>query len=186
MLKVSTKAGATVLTTQVCLSLVLKFENYESVIDLICLPLKGIDVIIGMDWLSANNAILDCKRKMVTLPLCTTIVEAINGLLWLSATQTTKCIQKGCQAYAVFFFVSTDKEVGIDQIDVVKEFPEVFPKKISDLSPEREVEFSIELVPGTTPISKAPYRMSPSKLAELKKQIKKLLEKGSIRLSVSP
>ncbi|XP_028802960.1 uncharacterized protein LOC114758115 [Neltuma alba] len=124
-----------------------------------------------MDWLSANNAILDCKRKIVTLPLCTTIVEAINGRLWLSATQATKCIQKGCQAYAVFFSVSTDKEVGIDQIEVVKEFPEVFPEEISGLPPEREVEFSIELVPGTAPISKAPYRMSPSELAELKKQI---------------
>ncbi|XP_028758745.1 uncharacterized protein LOC114717715 [Neltuma alba] len=165
MLKVSTPAGATVLTTQAWLSLVLKFENRESVIDLICLPFKGIDVIIGMDWLSANNAILDCKRKIVTLPLCTMIVEAINGRLWLSATQATKCIQKGCQAYAVFFSVSTDKEVGIEQIEVVKEFPEVFPQGVSSLPPEREVEFSIELVPGTAPISKAPYRMSPSELA---------------------
>ncbi|XP_028763370.1 uncharacterized protein LOC114721689 [Neltuma alba] len=86
--------------------------------------IPGIDVIIGMDWLSANNAILDCKRKIVTLPLCTTIVEAINGRLWLSATQATKCIEKGCQAYAVFFSVSTDKEVGIDKSRVVKEFPE--------------------------------------------------------------
>ncbi|XP_028806004.1 uncharacterized protein LOC114760871 [Neltuma alba] len=182
MLKVSTPAGATVLTTQACLSLVLKLENRESVIDLICLPLKSIDVIISMDWLSANNTILDCKRKIVTLPLCTTIVEAINGHLWLSATQATKCIQKGCQAYAVFFFVSTDKEVGIDQIEVVKEFPE----EVFGLPPEREVEFSIKLVPRTTPISKAPYRMSPSELAELKTQIKELLEKGFIRPSVSP
>ncbi|XP_028752441.1 uncharacterized protein LOC114712139 [Neltuma alba] len=155
-------------------------------IDLICQPLKGIDVIIGMDWLSANNAILDCKRKMVTLSLCTTTVEAINGLLWLSAAQSTKCIQKGFQAYAFFFYISKDKEVGIEQIEVVKEFLEVFPIEVFGLPPKREVEFSIELMPGTTPISKARYRMSPSELVELKKQMEELLQKGFIRPSVSP
>ncbi|XP_028804286.1 uncharacterized protein LOC114759292 [Neltuma alba] len=146
----------------------------------------GIDVIIGMDWLSANNAILDCKREDGTLPLCTMIVETINSFPWLSATQATKCIQKSCHAYAVFFSISTDKETGIEQIEVVKEFPEVFPREVSSLPTEREIEFSIELVPGTAPIYKAAYRMLPSKLAELKKQIKELLEKRFIRLIVSP
>ncbi|XP_028786448.1 uncharacterized protein LOC114742342 [Neltuma alba] len=155
----STPAGATVLTTQACLNLMLKFENRESVIDLICLPFKGIDMIISMDWLLANNAILDCKRKMVTLHLYTMIVETVNALLWLFATQPTKCIQKGCKASG-----SMDKEVGIEQIEVVKEFPEVFPEEVSSLPPKREVKFSIELVPGTTPISKAPNRISPSEL----------------------
>lgn len=104
----------------------------------------------------------------------------------LSTAKIDKCIRKGCQAYVVFFSVSVDKEVGIDHIDVVREYPEVFPDEISGLPPEREVEFSIDLVPGTTPISKAPYRMSPSELAELKKQLEELLEKGFIRPSVSP
>ena len=68
----------------------------------------------------------------------------------------------------------------------MQEFPEVFPDDITDLPPEREVEFAINLVPGTSPISIALYRMSASELGELKKQLEELLEKQFIRPSVSP
>ncbi|XP_050920327.1 uncharacterized protein LOC127137965 [Lathyrus oleraceus] len=69
---------------------------------------------------------------------------------------------------------------------VVCEFPEVFPEEVPVLPPVREVEFSIYLVPGTGPISISPYQMSPSEMAELKKQLDKMLEKEFIRPSVSP
>jgi hypothetical protein len=68
----------------------------------------------------------------------------------------------------------------------VQEFPEVFPDDITELPPEREVEFAIDLVPGMSPISIAPYRMSALELGELKKQLEELLEKQFIRPSVSP
>nr|KYP33904.1 Retrovirus-related Pol polyprotein from transposon 17.6 [Cajanus cajan] len=74
----------------------------------------------------------------------------------------------------------------LDEIPLVREFPEVFPKDVCSLPPERETEFSIDLVLGTSPISIAPYRMSPKELAELKKQIEELQEKQFIRPSVSP
>ncbi|CAH9114854.1 unnamed protein product [Cuscuta epithymum] len=77
-------------------------------------------------------------------------------------------------------------EPNIDQIAVVNEFPDVFPEEIPGMPPEREVEFSIELMPGTAPISKAPYRMAPKEMQELKEQLEELLEKGYIRPSVSP
>ena len=77
-------------------------------------------------------------------------------------------------------------EKGIGDLPVVQEFPEVFPENITELLPEREVEFAIDLVPGTSPISIAPYRMSASKLGELKKQFEELLDKQFIRPSVSP
>ena len=76
--------------------------------------------------------------------------------------------------------------LSIDAIPVVDEFSKVFPNDITTLPPEREVEFSIELVSGVGPVSKAPYRMSPLELAEVKKQIEGLLEKQFIRSSVSP
>ena len=69
---------------------------------------------------------------------------------------------------------------------MVNEFPEVFPEDVNELPPEREVEFTIELIPGTSPVSMAPYRMSASELSELKKQLEELLEKKFIRPSVSP
>ena len=109
------------------------------------------------------------------------------NLNFLSATEAKKCLEKGCQGYMVFFF-STQIEVHItlENIPIVNEFPEVFPEDISGLPPEREVEFVIEVTPGAGSISKAPYRMAPNEMAELKKQIEELLEKGFIRPSVSP
>lgn len=69
---------------------------------------------------------------------------------------------------------------------MVSEFPEVFPDEIPDVPPEREIEFGIDLVPGTKPVSMAPYQMSASELVELKKQLEDLLEKKFVRPSVSP
>jgi len=69
------------------------------------------------------------------------------------------------------------EEVELKNIAVVQNFPEVFPNDIPSLPPNREIKFSINLMPGTGPISIAPYRMSPSELGKLKKQLEELLEK---------
>jgi hypothetical protein len=74
----------------------------------------------------------------------------------------------------------------LDEILVVKEFPDVFPKELPGLPPVREVEVSIDILPGTTPIAQAPYRMAPAEFAELKIQLQELLDKGFIRPSISP
>ena len=74
----------------------------------------------------------------------------------------------------------------MEKIRVVKEFPDVFPKELSGIPPEREVDLSIEVVHGTTPISRAPYRMALTELKELKTQLQELLNKGFIRPRVSP
>ena len=69
---------------------------------------------------------------------------------------------------------------------MVREFADLFPDDLSGLAPHREVDFTIELLSGMMPISKAPYRMAPTELKELKKQLQDLLDKGFIRPSVSP
>ena len=74
----------------------------------------------------------------------------------------------------------------LQSVQVVNEFIDVFPEKLPGLPPEREVEFGIDLILGTQPISIPPYRMAPAELRELKEQLKDLLEKGFIRPSVSP
>jgi hypothetical protein len=71
-------------------------------------------------------------------------------------------------------------------IRTVSEYPDVFPEELPGMSPDREIEFVIELVPGTTPIFKRPYRMDANQLAELKEQLQELLDQGYIRLSASP
>jgi hypothetical protein len=74
----------------------------------------------------------------------------------------------------------------LEDIGVVNEFPDVFPEHLLGMPPDRDIEFSIELIPGTAPISKRPYRTDVKDLAELKKQIEELLSKGFIRPSSSP
>ena len=69
---------------------------------------------------------------------------------------------------------------------MVNEFSDVFPEDLPGLPPEREVEFGIDVIPGTQPISIPPYRMAPAELRESKEQLKDLLEKGFIRPSISP
>ena len=68
----------------------------------------------------------------------------------------------------------------------MREFPDVFLEDLSVLPPDREIEFSIDLLLGSNPISKALYRMAPAELRELKAQLQELLDKGFIRPSVSP
>ena len=83
--------------------------------------------------------------------------------------------------------VDTRKEaLKLDDIPVVREFSDVFLKDLPGIPIDREIEFSIDLLPGTSPISKAPYRMALTKLKELKEQLQELLEKGFIRPSASP
>ncbi|MCI43610.1 RNA-directed DNA polymerase (Reverse transcriptase), partial [Trifolium medium] len=86
----------------------------------------------------------------------------------------------------VFTSLKLESEVKVEELPVVCEFPGVFLGDIYDVPPEREVEFTIDLVPGTGPISMAPYWMSASELKELKKQLEELLENKFIRPSVSP
>ena len=77
-------------------------------------------------------------------------------------------------------------QVDVEKIPVVKEFPYVFPEELPGIPPKREVDMSIEVVHGTTPISRAPYRMAPIELKEFKTQLRELLDKGFIRPSVLP
>ncbi|CAJ2651172.1 unnamed protein product [Trifolium pratense] len=99
--------------------------------------------------------------------------------------ENDKCV-KFEKVYALFASLKMEGEVKVEGLPVVCEFPDVFPEDVSDVPPKREVEFTIDLVPGTSPISMAPYRMSASELNELKKQLEELLEKKFIRPSVSP
>ena len=99
--------------------------------------------------------------------------------------QARKFLRKGCQGYLCAVQQINPEEPKLDAIPVAHEFPEVFAEVLG-LPPDREIEFTIDLVPGTTPISKAPYRMAPVELAELKVQLQDMLDKGQIRPSVSP
>ena len=79
-----------------------------------------------------------------------------------------------------------DKGGPLDHLPVIKEFADVFPEEIPGLPPKRDIDFTIELIPGAAPVSRTPYRMSVPELTELKMQLQELLDKNYIRPSVSP
>ena len=81
---------------------------------------------------------------------------------------------------------SEDSSKELADIPVVRSFPDVFPEELPGLPPDRDLEFSIDLIPGTGRIAMAPYRMAPAELRELQTQLQELLDKGFIRPSVSP
>ena len=98
----------------------------------------------------------------------------------------SKMLRKGCQGYLAFVVDRRQEGTRLEDIPIVKEIPDVFPDDILCLAPDRAIEFVIELIPGTEPISIPPYRMAPAELKELKAQLEELLSKGFIRPRTSP
>ena len=105
----------------------------------------------------------------------------------VSALKANRMLLKGCIGYLASIMDMTKKVAAeLVNVRVVYRFPDVFPEELLGLPPDREIEFEIELLPGTVPISKAPYWMAPVELKELKQQLQELLDKKFIRPSYSP
>lgn len=103
----------------------------------------------------------------------------------ISALRARKMIHHGVWAFVANVIVDGGVKPTVSSIPLVREFEDVFPEDLHGLPLNREVDFRIDLEPGTTPISKAPYRMALAELKELKEQIQELLDKGFINPSVS-
>ncbi|GKE22080.1 hypothetical protein Tco_1433592 [Tanacetum coccineum] len=119
------------------------------------------DVVIGMDWLSKYHAKIICDEKVVHIP--------IDG-----ETLIIRVMEK------------KSDERRLEDIPVVREFPEVFPKDLPGLLLVRQVEFQIDLIPGAAPVARAPYRLAPSAMHELSDQLQELADRGFIRPSTLP
>ncbi|KAB2626227.1 S ribonuclease [Pyrus ussuriensis x Pyrus communis] len=160
--------------------------------DLIPLDIVDFDVILGTDWLHFYRANINCYGKVVTfhrpgLPMVTFVGEQ-SGVRYgvISALRAKKLLTKGCQGYLAHVVLDEAVPNRIEDVRVVRHFPDVFPEDLPGLPPDRDVEFTIELLPGTNPISLTPYRMAPAELRELKVQLQELVDKGFIQPSTSP
>ncbi|GKA10680.1 putative reverse transcriptase domain-containing protein, partial [Tanacetum coccineum] len=174
----------------------LNLLNHPFNINLMPVELGSFDAIIGMDWLAKYQAIIVCAEKIVRIPWGneTLIVhgdESNQGhetrLHIISYSKTQEYMLKGCP---VFLAHVTTNEVEdksekkrLEDVPIVRDFPEVFPEDLPGLPPTRQVEFQIDLVPGAAPVARAPYRLAPSEMKELSKQLKELSDKGFIRPS---
>jgi hypothetical protein len=138
--------------------------------DLILLNLEGMDILLGMDWMTRHRVSLDILSQIVEI----NYPEYGQTILHLPQQEyLALCV------YAI-------KGIKLEDIPIVCEYPDDFPDELPGMPPDRDVEFVIELQPGTAPISKRPYCMPPNELAELKLQLQELLNKGYIRPSASP
>ncbi|KAJ0926534.1 putative nucleotidyltransferase, Ribonuclease H [Helianthus annuus] len=161
-------------------------------IDLLPVGLGSFDVVVGMDWLSDNRAEVVCHEKTICIPLPNEETLVIHGekletpLRIITCMKAQKCLRKGCIAFLAHVVDKETKEPKLEDIPVVKEFPEVFPEDLPGLPPQRQVEFRIDLLPGAAPVAKSPYRLAPSEMQELSTQLQELLDKGFIRPSFSP
>ncbi|KAL8156666.1 hypothetical protein AgCh_001672 [Apium graveolens] len=97
---------------------------------------------------------------------------------FLTAIEARRLIRQGCEVYLAHVMDVEKESVRIEDILIVRDFPDVFPDELPELPPDREIEFMINLAPGTKPVSKAPYRMAPVKMKELATQLQELLDKG--------
>ncbi|GJT99466.1 putative reverse transcriptase domain-containing protein [Tanacetum coccineum] len=135
--------------------------NQPFEIDLMSIKLGSFNVVIGMDWLSKYYARIICDEKVVHIP--------ING-----ETLIIRVMEK------------KSEEKRLEDIPVVREFPEVFPEDLLGLPLIRQVEFQIDLILGTAPVARAPYRLALSEMQELSNQLQELSDRGFIRPSTSP
>jgi hypothetical protein len=140
------------------------------------------DVIFGMDWMLTFGVNINCLTKSITFPK----PVADKGGRFLTVEQLKKSLDGEVNVFMMFASLKESGEKGVGDLPIVQEFREVFSDDITKLPPEREVKFAIDLVPGTSHISIAPYQMSASELGDLKKELEELLEKQFIRPSVSP
>ena len=153
--------------------------------------MSDFDVILEMDWLSKHPASMDCFTKKIVfkkpgypklefesgrriLPTCV-----------ISTLEARRLLHKGCKTYLAHVIDKSSFVVTVENVPMVCEFLDVFPEDLTSLPPNKEFKFEIELLPGSTPVSMPPYRMTPVELKKLKIQLQDLVDKGFIRPSVS-
>jgi hypothetical protein len=150
-IRVSSPGGELIVNAG-CRDLVLEIGKHKFPANLIVLDSQGLDVILGMDWMTAFEGVIDCANKTITL-----------------RTPKKKRIHFKSTFELKGSKVNSLKGVSMDEVPVVKEYPNVFPEELPGMPPDRDVEFIIDLLPRTGPIAKRPYKMDIEELKELKK-----------------
>ena len=183
---VTTPSGERIVRTSVFKGCEVVVEGIMLKANLIPLEMVDFDVILGMDWLSNHRASMNCFTKKINyekpgysnfefdsdrrvLPTCV-----------ISTLEAKRLLLKGCETYLAHVVDTSVTEVKLENVLIVCEFADVFPENLLGLPPDRELEFGIEVLPCSAPISIPLYRMTPMELKELKTQLPDLVDKGFI------
>jgi hypothetical protein len=162
--------GGEMRTKHICPAVSITIRGVDFLSNLILLDSKGIDIILDMDWLSKYDGVIQCARNVVKLTKKDG--TSVEFLAMVQSDQDS--------------VLNQTTTIALEDIKVVREYPDLFPTELPGMPPDRDIEILIELLPGMPPISKRPYRMPINELVELKKQIAELQAKGFIRPSSSP
>ncbi|GJY36982.1 putative reverse transcriptase domain-containing protein [Tanacetum coccineum] len=173
---------------------ILNFMNHPFNIDLMPVLLGSFDVIIGMDWLTKYHGVIICNEKIVRVPFGREmLIFQGNGnnqkeesrLNIISCTKAQEYLSKGCDVFLAHITTKEDKYKSegkrLEDVPIVRDFPEVFPEDLSGIPPARQVEFQNDLVPGAAPVARAPYRLTTFEMKEVAEQLQELSDKGFIR-----
>ncbi|GJR29836.1 putative reverse transcriptase domain-containing protein [Tanacetum coccineum] len=191
--------GRIIWVNTVLLGCTLNFLNHLFHVDLMPVEMGTYDVIIGMDWLTKYQAVIDCAKKIVRIPFGSEILifhgdgsrnKCGTRLNIISCTKTQKYLLQGCHVFLAHITIKEtrdkSKKKQLQDVPIVKNFPEVFPEDLPGLPHTGQVEFHIDLVPGAALVARAPYRLAISEMKELADQLQELSDKGFIRPSSSP
>lgn len=184
--------GRTICSDSILTNCELKLNDHIFRIDLLPVERGSFDVVIGMDWLSRQQAEVVCHNKTIRIPQPQGKPLIVRGerkgrkFGLTTCMKAQKCLEKRCDAFLAILTKKKTETIRLEDIPVIRDHPEVFPTYLPGLPPERQVEFRIDGIPGAAPISKSPYRLAPAELQELSNQLQELLEKGFIRPSFSP
>ncbi|XP_035842167.1 uncharacterized protein LOC110924480 [Helianthus annuus] len=164
------------LVCDICRDCKISIEKEEYPIDLIPMSMGEFQVVVGMDWLSRHHAKVVCFRKEIKLTSPSGKSVTIHGEkegkpVMCSMIKAYKLMRHSCRAFMIYVNEPDKGSLRIEDVPVVREYAGVFPEDLPGIPPKREVEFRIELIPGTKPVAKAPYQLAPSELQELMSQI---------------
>ncbi|GJR95207.1 putative reverse transcriptase domain-containing protein [Tanacetum coccineum] len=190
--------GKSLTTNTILRGCTLNLQNHLFEIDLLPIELGSFEVIVGMDWMAEHRAEVMCYEKYIRVPYRNDMliiqgersgIKSESRLEVISSIRIQKYIDQGCQVFLIQMMKEEKTEISkrrIEDVPVVRDFPEVFPEDLLGLPPTRQVEFHIELIPGAAPVARVPYRLAPAELKDLAEQLKELSDKGFIRPSSSP
>nr|GEV78988.1 reverse transcriptase domain-containing protein [Tanacetum cinerariifolium] len=149
-----------------------------------CRKCKSFDVIIGMDWLIKYHGVIICDEKIVHVPFGREMLifqgnednqREESRLNIISCNKAQEYLSKGCDVFLAHITMKEAKDKlkvkRLEDLPIVRDFPEVFPEDLPGIPPAQQVEFQIDLVPGAAPVARAPYRLAPSEMKELADQL---------------
>ncbi|XP_070014529.1 uncharacterized protein [Nicotiana sylvestris] len=169
--------GDSIIVNRIYQSCLVVLSSFETKADILLLSMVDFDIILGMDWLSPHYVVLDCHAKTMTLAR-----PGLPRLEWrgsldyvpskvISFLKAQRMVEKGCAVYIAYVRdVSVDTPT-MESVPVVRDYPDVFSVDLPSMPPDRDIDFCIDLLPGTQPIYIPPYCMASPELKELKEQL---------------